>query len=341
MECISDFLLRIESRYVLLKTKLGTVYATALLCFVCAIGSANAQTTTLFATIFDSQSRIALVEYSLNGVLLRTITNPALGGTNALNGRYGLGVSPDGVIFVADQNANLVSTKIKRYSVATGAYLGGFAIAGVSLNSVENIQFDSAGNIIVVDSNKIIIANRTTGEAIRTIQDFRLDSARSVAVRPGNGNLLVANANGGSIFEFNAATGNYVGQFNTQGLGSALTGFVLGADNNFYGASGGTGVISRLGASGGVPTQFVVPGQPQYLATVGDSLYAARNNNDGGIVRYSLTTGLETGRVAGISAIGITAYTVGAVAVPEMPTPGLLTLALGMVAGATVSRRRK
>lgn len=200
-----------------------------------------------------------------------------LGPSDDLDGALGIVVGPDGQIYVASEEANMVL----RFDGATGAF-------------VDRFVWDDP----------------------RTPNDETGGLAGPGAVLFGpDGQLYVSSFDSDAILRYDGATGAFVDVFVTAGSGGLDgpdAGMVFGPDGHLYVPGYYSDSIPRYDGATGAPLGDFTPAQddrldrPRTLVFHGEHLYVA-NEGSGEIVRYDASTGAFVDVFVAAGAGGLTA----------------------------------
>ncbi len=184
-----------------------------------------------------------------------------LGPTDDLDGALGITVGPDGQIYVASEEANMVL----KYDGVTGAF-------------VERFVWD--------DPNT---PDDETGG---------LEGPGAVLFGP-DGQLYVSSFDSDAILRYDGATGAFVDVFVTAGAGGLNgpdAGMVFGPDGHLYVPGFYSNSVARFDKTSGMPLGDFTPmmdnklDAPRTLVFHGDHLYVANEGSDE-VLRYDASTG--------------------------------------------------
>jgi len=163
--------------------------------------------------------------YSLNVIRFNVTTGAyevfvSAANSGGLGVPKGLAFGSDGNLYVSSNNAGALSTSdtVKRYSGATGAYLGDFVTAGSGgLDGVSGVAFGPDGNFYVLSGNNgnVLRYNGQTGSFLGVFiagGSGGLTSPSALHFQP-DGTLYVCSGNGQQILRYNATTGAFLGIF--------------------------------------------------------------------------------------------------------------------------------
>jgi hypothetical protein len=182
-----------------------------------------------------------------------------LGETEDLDGALGIVVGPDGDIFVASEEANMVL----RYSGADGSYVGPFVVDD------PRTKLDETGGL----------------------------SGPGAVLFAADGALLVSSFDSDAILRYDGTSGAFVDVLvptGTGGLDGPDAGMVLGPDGNLYVPGYYSDSIPRYDAMTGDPLGDFTPvdmlAEPRTLVFAGDHLYVANEGTDE-VLRYDAVSG--------------------------------------------------
>jgi WD40 repeat protein len=202
--------------------------------------------------------------YSHNVVRFDTTTGASEVFVTAASGGIGLpwGITfgPGGDLYASSRVEGTPTTtdSVKRYSGATGAYLGDFVTAGSGgLNNANGLTFGSDGNLYVASFNSREV-KRYNGQTGAFIDNFVAAGSGGISepsrllFRP-DGYLYVENQSSPAIYRYGATSGAFVDVFVSS---TASGGFAFDSSGELY-FSQGTATLSP-GSSVGrfAPTSF-------------------------------------------------------------------------------------
>lgn len=182
-----------------------------------------------------------------------------LGETEDLDGALGIVVGPDGDIFVASEEANMVL----RYAARDGSFVGRFVFDD------PRTKLDETGGL----------------------------SGPGAVLFDADGALLVSSFDSDAILRYDGVSGAFTDVLvstGSGGLDGPDAGMVLGPDGNLYVPGYYSDSIPRYDATTGDPLGDFTPtdmlAEPRTLVFAGDHLYVANEGTDE-VLRYDAQTG--------------------------------------------------